>query len=79
MSVRWRLKETLEEAGLTVYALGEKMGGATRRPALYAITATDPMRRPRRVSFELLEDVIEALSSLTGREYKLCDLLEYVA
>lgn len=77
MTVEWRLRETLETAGITVYALAEKMGGATRRPALYNITSPDLKKRPRGVSFDLIDDIANALFSLTGKIYSVCDILEY--
>ena len=77
MPVEWQLKETLEREGVSVYALAEQMGGASRRPALYAITSPDLGKRPRRVSFDLLEDVVTALYALTGKRYKVGDLLEF--
>lgn len=79
MPVQWQLKETLESAEVSVYALAEQMGGASRRSGLYAITSPDPEKRPRRVTFDLLEDVVVALNILTGRRYSIGDLIEYVS
>jgi len=53
------------------------MGGASRRSGLYAITSPDPEKRPRRVTFELLEDVVNALHALTGKRYSVGDLIEF--
>ena len=74
----WRLKETLEREGVSVYALAKKMGGDSRKPALYAITSPDLEKRPRRVTFQMLEEVAGALYDLTGKRYAVGDLIEFV-
>lgn len=81
MPVAWKLKEVLERHDLSVYALAEQMGGmsgaASKRPGLYAITSPDPAKRPTRVSFELLSELLTALGELTGREHTISDVLEF--
>lgn len=81
MPVEWKLKELLEQHGLSVYALAGQMGGAAggsaRRPNLYAINSPDPDKRPSRVSFELLSEVLTSLGELTGRAYTISDVLTF--
>lgn len=76
MAVQWRLRELLEAEGITAYALAEQMGGATRRPTLYAITSPDVNKRPRRVGFPLLEDILVGLKALSGKDFSVGDLVE---
>lgn len=76
MAIEWRLRELLEEEGVTAYGLAEKMGGATRRPTLYAITSPDVTKRPARVGFPLLEDILRGLKELTGKDFSVADLIE---
>ena len=78
MPAEWRLKETLEREGVSVYALAKKMGGDSRKPALYAITSPDAEKRPRRVTFQMLEEVARALHDMTGKQYAVGDLIEFV-
>lgn len=81
MPVAWKLKELLERHDLSVYALAEQMGGpsggASKRPGLYAITSPDPAKRPNRVSFELLSELLTALGELTGQDHAIPDVLEF--
>lgn len=76
MPVRWRLKELIEAEGTTVYALAEKMGGASRRPTLYAITSPDLAKRPTKVGFQLLEAILIGLKDITGKSYSVADIIE---
>lgn len=76
MAVQWRLRELLDSEGVTAYALAEKMGGATRRPTLYAITSPDVAKRPARVGFPLLEDILAGLKELTGKDFSVSDIIE---
>lgn len=76
MPVQWKLKELLEREGVTAYALAEKMGGATRRPTLYAITSPDTSKRPVKVGFQLLDDILVGLKGVTGRQFSVSDIIE---
>ena len=76
MPVQWKLKELLEREGKTVYALSEAMGGATRRPALYAITHKLPKKRPAKVGFEMLNNILAGLKSITGKTFSVADIIE---
>ena len=82
MPVEWKLKELLEQHGLSVYALADCMGGGAgrgnaKRPNLYAITSADPDKRPTRVSFDLLSEMLTCLFQLTGRRYGISDVLSF--
>ena len=81
MPIDWTLKELLEHHGLSVYALAEHMGGAaggaSKRPGLYAITSSDPSKRPSRVSFDLLSELLTALNELTGMAHDIQDVLRF--
>ena len=74
--MKWRLRELLEAERVTAYALAEKMGGATRRSTLYTITSPDVNKRPARVGFPLLEDILRGLKELTGKDFSVSDLIE---
>lgn len=76
MPVQWKLKELLDREGKTAYKLAEEMGGATRRPTLYAITSPDPDKRPKRVGFDLLDDILAGLKGLTGKQFSVSDIIE---
>lgn len=76
MAIQWKLKELLEAEGQTVYALADKMGGATRRPNLYTITSPDPSKRPTRVGFPLLDSILTGLKELTGKDFSVADIIE---
>lgn len=78
MPVKWKLKELLEREGVTAYALADKMGGATRRPALYAITSPNPEKRPEKVGFEFLDHLMTSLEAMTGKHYEITDVVERV-
>lgn len=81
MPIEWKLKEVLENCGLSVYALAERMGGAaggaSKRPGLYAITSSDPARRPSKVSFDLLSELLTSLSELTTTPQTIEDVLTF--
>ncbi len=82
MPVEWKLKELLDQHGLSVYALADCMGGGVgrgnaKRPNLYAITSADPEKRPTRVSFDLLSEMLTCLPKLTGEQYGISDVLSF--
>lgn len=76
MPIRWKLKELLESEGKTPYALAEKMGGASRRPTIYAITSPVSEKRPTKVGFPLLESILHGMKELTGKTYSVSSVLE---
>lgn len=81
VAIRWKLKELLDQEGVTVMALSEAMPGdtkpASRRPQLYTITSPDPAKHPKRVEFDFLNSVLGGLKALKQRPFKLSELLEY--
>ncbi len=82
MPVRWKLKELLDREGLNVNRLSLEMAGEkgpeAKRPQLYAITSPNAEKRPKRVEFAYLDEVLQAMKRITGKSYQLGDLLEYV-
>ncbi len=76
MKLDWKLKGILEERGVSVYALARAMGNQTHAVKLYRITNADVTKRPRRVDFDTLEQIIPALETLTGKPVTPNDLLE---
>jgi DNA-binding Xre family transcriptional regulator len=74
----WKLKGILEERGVSVYALARAMGNQTHAVKLYRITNADASKRPRRVDFDTLEQIIPALETLTGKPVTPNDLLEMI-
>ena len=81
VAIRWKLRELLDQEGVTVMALSEVMPGdskpASRRPQLYTITSTDPAKHPKRVEFDFLNGVLQGLQILKGRTFTLAELLDY--
>lgn len=75
-TVRWKINDILEKYNLTPYRLGIELGGHTRIPAVYRLL--DEKNPPKRVEFELLGNVIETLSDLTGKPIGFDDVFEYI-
>jgi len=69
--VHWRLREVLEAAGVSVYQLHHALEGRVSRTALYRITRGET----KGVEFAVLEAIIEALESTTGRTFEVGDLI----
>jgi hypothetical protein len=76
--IEWKLKNVLENSGVSVYALARAMGNQTHAVKLYRITSPNPDKRPRRIDFDTLEQIIPALSNLTGGTVTPNDLLEVI-
>ena len=76
MRIDWNLKNILEAQNISVYSLARAMGNQTHAIKLYRITNADPAKRPRRVDFDTLEQIIPALETLTGKPVTPNDLLE---
>lgn len=72
-TVKWRLKEFLDEHGLSTYQLVDKAHGKLSRTGVYRLTDSDLSG----VRFESLAAIIPALRELTGEEVQVGDLLEY--
>lgn len=71
--IKWKLGELLEREGATLAqleeVLGDFVGGDTLRGWLGG--------RPERVELEAFGYLLWGLSRLSGREYRLEDVLEY--
>lgn len=69
--MKWKLKQYLEEHGLTPHALSRESNLSTA--TIY------PMARGQaeRISLQTMDRVIDALRSLTGERVDIADLLEY--
>lgn len=78
MKLEWKLADVLARQDLTVYALAREMGNQTHAVKLYRITNKNPAKRPRRADFDTLEQIIPALTRLTGQIISPNDLLELV-
>lgn len=72
-TVRWRLKEFLEESGISVYRLHKELEGHVSKTALYNINGG----RTSSVDFALLAHVIRGLEILSGVPVEVGDLLVY--
>ena len=83
MKAKWKLREVLEEEGVSVSRLAAEMAATSRstapakRPALYSITSKDESKRPTRVSFDLLSEIGGALRRLTGRKVEVGELVVF--
>jgi predicted nuclease with RNAse H fold len=70
-SVRWKLHEVLEAAGVSVYHFHQALAGRVSRTALYRITRGET----KGVDFVVLEAVLDALEAETGTRYEVGDLI----
>ena len=81
VAIRWKLRELLEQEGVTVMQLSENMPSASKpaslRVQLYTITSPDPAKHPKRMEFEFVNSILGGLMLLKGREFNLSDVLEY--
>lgn len=71
--IRWKLKQLLEQHGLSVYQLAKALEGKVSANAVYH-AARESITR---VNFETLATVIAALRDLTGKPVVVGDLMEY--
>ncbi|GAA6761746.1 MULTISPECIES: helix-turn-helix domain-containing protein [Thermus] len=71
--VRFKLKEVLEQEGLSAYRLERLLGDRISRATVYRWVRSAPARP----DLEALAWVIWGLRKLTGKPYDVCDLLEY--
>lgn len=72
MPTRWKLKEFLDNHGITVYALAQKTEGKLSRNALYHLAS-----HPKGIQFETLDVLVPVLSEMTGSKVSVADLLDY--
>ena len=71
--IMWKLKDYLDEQGITPYKLAQQTGEKLSQNAVYRLAGPDVSRFDR----ESLDVLIEALRELTGKAVKVSDLLEY--
>ncbi len=71
-SVKWRLKEFLNENKLNANQLADKSHGQLSRNGVYRLTADDLSG----IRFNSLAVILPALRELTGREVRIDELLE---
>lgn len=69
--VHWRLREVLETSGVSVYQFHHFLDGRVSRTALYKITRGET----KGVDFIVLEAVLDALESITGKKHQVGDLI----
>ncbi len=69
--VHWRLREVLEDAGISVYQFHQALDGRVSRTALYRITRGET----KGVDFTVLQAVLEVLESITGNRFEVGDLI----
>lgn len=74
MQVHWRLRDYLQQHGLTAYRLAQAIPD-TRQPTVYRLASE---HAPQSVNLELLGKVMQGLRTLTGQEVTPNDLLEVV-
>lgn len=70
MPHRWRLKEFLDQHGITRYALAKKLAGQLTQNTVYNL-ADDPDY----IKINTFDVLIPALRALTGEEVTVADLL----
>lgn len=69
--IRWKLREVLEMAGVSVYQFHQALGGRVSRTALYRITRGET----KGVDFVVLAAVLDALEATTGKRLEVGDLI----
>ena len=74
MPLKWKLKQFLEQEGITAYRLADETHGKLSQNGVYRLTSGDL----KGIRFESLEVVLPALSKLSGKRVSVHDLLEYV-
>jgi DNA-binding Xre family transcriptional regulator len=72
VSIRWKLREYIEEHNLSALSVEVKAG--IGRNSIYRLTRADG---PRLIDRQTLAKVICALRELTGSSVEVSDLLEY--
>ena len=76
MTVEWRLRELLEERGITVLAVANAMGNRNHAVKLYRIASPDRAKRPERTDLQTIASILEALETLhPGEKFSADDLL----
>lgn len=73
--VHWKLKELLDAENVSGYALVKQLG-YSRQATVYNLITPTLERRPQRVGFPLLADLLNALYVLTGKRFSVSDIME---
>lgn len=73
-TIRWKLREFLEEHSIHASQVVDKAQGKLSRTGIYRLTDEEL----KGVRFESLAVIIPALRELTGEDVQVGDLLEYV-
>jgi DNA-binding Xre family transcriptional regulator len=71
MPIRWKLKEVLEESGITAYQLMKESGVAGS--TIYRLTGG----KTEGVQGKVLDSILTALYTLTGKTFDVGDVLEW--
>lgn len=71
-SIDWKFGKVARGEGITAYALAVQLAGRVARPTVYAYFSRPPIRPDLRTVRLLLL----GLKELTGKTYKLSDILE---
>ena len=74
MPLEWKLKQFLDQEGITAYRLADETHGLLSQNGVYRLTSSDL----KGIRFETLEVILPALSKLSGKRVSIHDLLEYV-
>lgn len=74
-SIEWKLKDLLEQEGLTAYALVKGMGVGVRANTIYRLARRENL--PTRVDLETVRTIIDTLNCLTGKKITVCDIIKY--
>lgn len=74
MAIRWKFKDFLDAHGLSVYAVAVATKGRLSRNSLYNLAKSVP---PKRIELATLDTLIHALSTLSGVDVGVEDLIEY--
>lgn len=72
--VMWRVGELLEQNGITAYKLSDATKGQVSRNTVYKIANA----KTERVDLTTLSALLSALNKLTGHNYQVGDLLQYI-
>lgn len=75
MPVQWKLKQFLDQEGITAYRLADETHGKLSQNGVYRLASGEL----KGIRFETLDIIIPALSKLSGKQVTLQELLEYVS
>jgi hypothetical protein len=73
--LRWRLREFLDEHGLSAYALVKELDSVTRAPTIYRLAKEGV--DVHKLDLGVAAIIMEALGKLTGKTVTPNDLLEF--